>query len=110
LVPGFLVIAIVGLMSWGLCALLIRPEVWFPFRGIWAVRGLAALFVAADIGLAIGLLALLLTRDRWPPKWLDGILPLRGRWLWMALLVFLIVGYLAMSPVFLWLLVRVQAP
>jgi hypothetical protein len=81
---------------------------WIPTRSVVAMRGLAIAFMASDVLIAFGLIALLVGRDRFPPKSLKGLFPLSGRWLWYTLFSLVVIAYASLGPVFLFVLAKLR--
>jgi hypothetical protein len=61
-------------------------------------------FILVDVLLAAALIALLCSRERRLPSWLESVSPLKGRWLWYLLLALTVAVHLGTGVMFFLLL------
>jgi hypothetical protein len=105
--PGALLLLLLILIT---KALLGAPtaSAWIPTRSVVAMRGLAIAFMGSDVLIVFGLITLLISRDRFPPKAIQGLFPLSGKWLWYTLFSLVVIAYVSLGPVFLLVLAKMR--
>src|SRR5687767_12624882 len=109
IIPGILVLLAAGFVTTALMGLA-QDRSWIPQRNTGSTRGLAVLFIVSDILVGAAMVGLLLTRERFPPKRLEWLFPLRGKWLWCTLFSLTVAAYAALAPVFLFFLASLRRP
>jgi hypothetical protein len=109
ILPGILAIAIIGLAAY-VGVSLAHDRSWVPPRNTGTTRALAVLFLVCDFLVGTAMVGLLLTRDTFPPKRLEWLFPLRGKWLWYTLFSLSVAAYAALAPVFLFFLASLRRP
>ena len=67
----------------------------------------AAAFLLCDVLIAAALIMLLVARER-AVRAMEWMFPVRGRWLYYLLITLTILGYAALSPVFLFFLITMK--
>jgi len=109
LLPGTVLLAVIGLVIYGAMSLA-RDTSWVPPRNAGTTRALAVLFLMTDVIVGGAMVALLLCRDKWPPKRLEWLFPLKGKWLWYTLFSMSVIAYAALAPAFLFFLASLRRP
>ena len=65
-------------------------------------------FILVDVLLSAALITLLCSRERRLPAWLEGVSPLKGRWLWYLLIALTVVFHLSTGVIFFLLLTALR--